>query len=107
MVDMMAVMSLRRPPGVFIWMTIAGALEDFAIARAPAIRLKEPGSTGTLKSTTRTADCAGAPWALGPTEPIRRHAKAKTNAERNNDLLEASFLGFGMPISAPSVTVPR
>jgi hypothetical protein len=97
---MIAVMSLRSPPGVFIWMTIAGALEDFAIVRAPAIKLKEPGSTGTLKSTTKTADAAGAPWARGPTEAIRRHIKAKTSAERNKGLLEeVSFLVFRIPFS--------
>ena len=42
-------MSLRSPPGVFISMTMAAACWLSAVETTRAIKVDEPGSTGTLK----------------------------------------------------------
>src|SRR5437773_12214215 len=88
---MMAVISFNKPPGVFIWITIAGALGDLAIERALDIRLEEPGSTGTLKSTTNVFGCEAA-WARGVTEANKRQENASASAETNKRRRIASFL---------------
>ena len=81
-VVMMSVMSLIRPPGVFISMTMAVAPEDLAVARAFAIRLDDPGSTGTLKSTTRVLPWPGVALARRATDASRTTEKATASAAR-------------------------
>src|SRR5437016_1999229 len=105
MMCMIAVMSFSRPPGVFIWITIAGAFEDFAIESALDIRLEDPGSTGTLKSTTIVFGCE-APWARGFTEAKKKQEKASASAETNSRRRDASFPSFGMPFSTPGGRSP-
>lgn len=97
--DMMVVMSVSSPPGVFISMTIAGEPEDLADARAFAIRFEEPGSTGTLKSTTTTVGWPGRPSAAEATEASKRHQAARTNAACARNRPHASFWGLCTPYS--------
>jgi hypothetical protein len=47
-------MLLRKPPGVFISMTIAAAPWLWAVETTRAIKASEPGSTATLNSATTT-----------------------------------------------------
>ena len=83
------VMSLRRPPGVFIWMTIAGAPEDLAEASASAMSAEEPGSTGALKSTTMVGGTAAA-CARDSVEASMRQQKATANTMKRARLRPAS-----------------
>jgi hypothetical protein len=81
----MEVMSLRRPPGVFIWMTIAEAPVDLAVARAFVMRLDEPGSTGTSKSTTT------GPAELGAASTLEDEVKESTETKRTKASGKVNF----------------
>ena len=56
-------------------MTIAGAPEDSAVATASAIRVEDPGSTGTSKLTTTVLEALEEASARETTEPSRKHEK--------------------------------
>jgi hypothetical protein len=49
MEDMIEIMSLRVPPGVFISITIAAAFWFCAVETTRDMKADEPASTGTLK----------------------------------------------------------
>ena len=65
-------------------MTIAGAPEDWAVATASAIRVEDPGSTGTSKLTTTTVpEALAEASAWEAAEPSNKHERPTTKTARN------------------------
>ena len=64
-------------------MTIAGASEDLAAATASAIRVEDPGSTGTSKLTTTVLELLEEASTRETTEPSKKHERATAKTARS------------------------